>query len=131
MSQSTRNEYLEKMRNRGQHSVSKAFTVIEGQFPFESLGVDTDNGGEFLNYHLHACLSNREKPVEMTRSRPYRKNDQAHVEQKNDTHVRQLLGYDRRGYDRLVALIRDLLEACCVWCNCFTTTFKQISARLR
>jgi hypothetical protein len=115
--------------NRGQYSVCEAFTVIEGQFPFEILGTDTDNGGEFLNYHLHDYLTNREKPVEMTRSRPYRKNDQAHVEQKNDTHVRQLLGYDRLGHEPLVALIRDLLEAWCVWRNCFTTTFKQIETR--
>lgn len=115
--------------NRGKHSVCEAFTVIESQFPFEMLGVDTDNGGEFLNYHLHDHLTNRENPVEMTRSRPYRKNDQAHVEQKNDTHVRQLLGYDRLSHEPLVALIEDLLEAWCVWRNCFTTTFKQIETR--
>ena len=93
------------------------------------LGVDTDNRGEFLNYHLHDYLTNRERPIEMTRSRPYRKNDQAHVEQKNDTHVSQLLGYDRLGHEPLVALIGDLLEAWCVWRNCFTTTFKQIETR--
>ena len=115
--------------NRGKHRVCEAFTEIERQFPFELLGVDTDNGGEFLNYHLHDYLTNREKPVEMTRSRPYRKNDQAHVEQKNDSHVRQLLGYDRLGHEPLVEVIRDLLEAWCVWRNCFTTTFKQIETR--
>ena len=115
--------------NRGQYSVCEAFIVIESQFPFVILGVDTDNGGEFLNYHLHDYLTEREKPVEMTRSRPYRKNDQAHVEQKNDTHVRQLLGYDRLGHQPLVSLIRELLEAWCVWRNCFTTTFKQIETR--
>ena len=115
--------------NRRKYSVCGAFKVIESQFPFEMLGVDTDNGGEFLNYHLHDYLTNRERPIEMTRSRPYRKNDQAHVEQKNDTHVRQLLGYDRLGHEPLVALIRDLLEAWCVWRNCFTTTFKQIETR--
>ena len=115
--------------NRGKYSVCGAFKVIESQFPFEMLGVDTDNGGEFLNYHLHDYLTNRERPIEMTRSRPYRKNDQAHVEQKNDTHVRQLLGYDRLVHEPLVALIGDLLEAWCVWRNCFTTTFKQIETR--
>ena len=115
--------------NRGKHSVCEAFTEIERQFPFEMLGVDTDNGGEFLNYHLHDYLTNREKPVEMTRSRPYRKNDQAHVEQKNDPHVRQLLGYDRLGHEPLVAMIKELLEAWCLWRNCFTTTFKQIETR--
>ena len=115
--------------NRGQESVLQAFSSIETQLPFEILGVDTDNGGEFLNYHLHAHFTNRTKPVEMTRSRPYRKNDQAHVEQKNDTHVRQLLGYDRLGHQALMALTNDLLEAWSVWRNIFTTTFKQIETR--
>ena len=63
----------------------------------------------------------------MTRSRPYHKNDQAHVEQKNSTHVRQLLGYERIGHDLLVKPVFELLEAWSVWRNCFTTTFKQIS----
>ena len=56
--------------NRGQYSVCSAFGEIEGQLPFAVLGVDTDNGGEFLNYHLHAYFTARERPVEMTRSRP-------------------------------------------------------------
>ena len=47
----------------------------------------------------------------MTRSRPYHKNDQAHVEQKNSTHVRQLLGHDRLGHDLLVVPVFELLEA--------------------
>ena len=115
--------------NRGQHSVCDAFVEIEKHLPFTILGVDTDNGGEFLNYHLHSHFTDRIRPVEMTRSRPYRKNDQAHVEQKNSTHVRQLLGHDRFGHDQLMAPIFDLLEAWCIWRNCFTTTFKQIEHR--
>ena len=115
--------------NRGQHSVCKAFATIEKQLPFTILGVDTDNGGEFLNYHLHSYFTERQQPVEMTRSRPYRKNDQAHVEQKNSTHVRQLLGHDRLGYDLLMGPLYELLEAWCIWRNCFTTSFKQIEHR--
>lgn len=115
--------------NRGKHSVCEAFAEIEEALPFGILGVDTDNGGEFLNHHLHSHFTGREKPVEMTRSRPYRKNDQAHVEQKNDTHVRQLLGYDRLGEELLLGPIRSVLEIWCTWRNCFTTTFKQVSAR--
>ena len=115
--------------NRGQESVLQAFSTIEACLPFEILGLDTDNGGEFLNYHLHSHLTKRAKPIEMTRSRPYRKNDQAHVEQKNDTHVRQLLGYDRLGHQALLELTKELLEHWSIWRNCFTTTFKQIEAR--
>jgi hypothetical protein len=115
--------------NRGQHSVCEAFTRIEEHLPFTILGVDTDNGGEFLNYHLHGHFTAREEPVEMTRSRPYHKNDQAHVEQKNSTHVRQLLGHDRLGYEDLMGPLFELLEAWSVWRNCFTTSFKQIEKR--
>ncbi len=115
--------------NRGQHSVCAAFGAIERHLPFTILGVDTDNGGEFLNYHLHHHFTGRERPVSMTRSRPYQKNDQAHVEQKNATHVRQLLGHDRLGHHLLIKPVFELLEAWSVWRNCFTTTFKQISKR--
>ncbi|MEZ5431788.1 MAG: hypothetical protein R3F31_11545 [Verrucomicrobiales bacterium] len=93
------------------------------------LGVDTDNGGEFLNYHLHHHFTGRGKPVEMTRSRPYHKNDQAHVEQKNSTHVRQLLGFERLGHDLMVPMVDELLEAWSIWRNAFTTTFKQIGKK--
>jgi len=113
--------------NRGQHSVCGAFEGIEKCVPFTLLGVDTDNGGEFLNHHLHRHFTGREKPVVMTRCRPYHKNDQAHVEQKNSTHVRQLLGHDRLGHDLLLKPVFELLEAWSVWRNCYTTTFKQIS----
>jgi hypothetical protein len=114
--------------NRGQHGVCAAFGEIETALPFGILGIDTDNGGEFLNYHLHQHFTGREKPVEMTRSRPYHKNDQAHVEQKNSTHVRQLLGFDRLGHDLLVPLVTGLLEAWSVLRNGYTTSFKQISS---
>jgi hypothetical protein len=111
--------------NRGQHGVCEAFAGIEAALPFALHGVDTDNGSEFLNYHLHRHFTGRKKPVEMTRSRPYHKNDQAHVEQKNSTHVRQLLGFDRLGHALVVPLIDELLEAWSIWRNLFTTTFKQ------
>lgn len=115
--------------NRGQHSGCKAFEAIEGQLPFELLGVDTDNGGEFLNHHLHRHFTGRERPVEMTRSRPYRKNDQAHVEQKNPTHVRELLGHGRLGHEPLMKPAFELLQAWSVWRNHFTSSFKQIENR--
>ena len=81
---------------------------IEEGLAFELEGFDSDNGGEFINHHLHRYLRNRPIPVDFTRSRPYHKNDNAHVEQKQWTHVRQLLGYDRLEDRRLVAMIHDL-----------------------
>jgi hypothetical protein len=81
---------------------------IEKRLAFDIEGFDTDNGSEFINWPLWRHFHNRAHPVHFTRSRPYRKNDQAHVEQKQWTHVRQLLGYDRLEDRRLVAKIDDL-----------------------
>ena len=83
---------------------------IEKRMPFELLGFDCDNGSEFLNIVLKRYLLTRERAVKWTRSRPYKKNDQAHVEPKNFTHVRQLLGYGRYGEIELKALVDDLYE---------------------
>jgi len=81
---------------------------IENRLPFDLLGFDCDNGSEFLNETLEKYLLTRENPVRWTRSRPYKKNDQAHVEQKNFTHVRQLLGYTRYESLEVVDLVNDL-----------------------
>jgi len=82
--------------------------TIEKRMPFELLGFDCDNGSEFLNTVLEEYLLTRASPIKWTRSRPYKKNDQAHVEQKNFTHVRQLLGYGRYDDLELKALVDDL-----------------------
>ena len=74
--------------NRGQHDVAKRIAEIEAALPFAILGFDTNNGGEFLNWHLLNYFARRQHPVSFTRSRAYRKNDNARVEQKNWTHVR-------------------------------------------
>lgn len=99
---------LRAVWNCGQHGVTERLRDIERSLPFPWLGADCDNGHEFLNYHLKRYLRQREHPIEFTRSRAYRKNDNAHVEQKNWTHVRQLLGYDRFSHEELVPLINDL-----------------------
>jgi hypothetical protein len=88
--------------------VRVGLVTIEKRMPFELLGFDSDNGSEFLNTVLEQYLLSRERAVKWTRSRPYKKNDQAHVEQKNFTHVRQLLGYGRYGEIELKALVDDL-----------------------
>lgn len=94
--------------NKGAEGVIKQVKDIEAKLPFELLGFDCDNGSEFLNHHLWSYFVDRKKPVQFTRSRPYKKNDNAHVEQKNWTHVRQLLGYDRFGNHQSVELLNDL-----------------------
>ncbi len=78
---------------RSQDTVLRAIRRIRTQLPFDLLGLDTDNGGEFLNYLLfHYC---QDESITFTRSRPYRENDQCHVEQKNGSIVRKFFGYDR------------------------------------
>lgn len=79
------------MWGRGQAGTLAALRDVEASLPFERLGWDSDNGGEFLHYHVLRWLQKRPKPVFMTRSRPYKKDDNAHIEQKNWPHVRQWL----------------------------------------
>jgi len=69
--------------NKGQHGVRERIEEVEKALPFEILGFDSDNGGEFLNWHLRDYFLERKTPVSFTRSRPYHKNDNARVEQKN------------------------------------------------
>jgi len=96
--------------NKGAVGVVEQIGSIEQALPFPLLGFDCDNGSEFLNYHLIRYFTDRkaEQKVAFTRSRPYHKDDNAHVEQKNWTHVRQVFGYHRFDNPKLVALMNDL-----------------------
>ena len=80
---------------KGETSVLEAIENIERGLPFKILGFDSDNGNEFINWHLYRYLRRRKNPVSYTRSRTYKKNDNAHIEQKNWTLIRQFLGYQR------------------------------------
>jgi len=98
---------LRAMWNRGQEATLGALQDIEKTLPFELLGLDSDNGGEFLNYHVLRWLQQRPRPIYVTRSRPYKKDDNAHVEQKNWTHVRQWFGYERYDNAEVVEPINE------------------------
>ncbi len=93
---------------KGETDVLEQIKQIEKSLPFPLLGFDCDNGGEFLNYHLLRHFAQRQRPVQFTRSRAYHKDDNAHVEQKNWTHVRQWLGYQRLDDPKVVPLLNDL-----------------------
>ena len=86
---------LRAVWNKGAQGVVEATREVEVALPFVIESFDCDNGSEFLNWHLVRYFQERPKQVGFTRSRPYHKNDNGHVEQKNWTHVRQLLGYQR------------------------------------
>lgn len=96
--------------NKGATGVISGIQDIEKNLPFEIKGFDCDNGSEFLNWHLVHYFTERpvNKQIQFTRSRPYKKDDNAHVEQKNWTHVRQLMGYYRFDNPKLVSLMNDL-----------------------
>jgi hypothetical protein len=90
------------VRNKGEEAVFEELAEIRRRLPFPLLGLDSDNGGEFINRTLvHYC---QDESITLTRARPYRKNDSCHVEQKNWSVVRRLVGYARFEQDALSAL---------------------------
>ena len=98
------------MWGRGQAGTLAALQDLEASLPFALLGLDSDNGGEFINYHVLHWLQKRRRPVFMTRSRPHKKDDNAHVEQKNWTHIRQCFGYERHDNPEVVAPMNVLAK---------------------
>ncbi len=91
---------------RGERGVVKAIEKIKTDLPFKLLGLDSDSGSEFINWHM-VRYCGKEK-LFFTRSRPDRKNDNAYVEQKNYTHVRKQLGYGRFDTEEQLLAINDL-----------------------
>jgi len=91
---------------KSQEEVRKAMEIVENALPFALRGVDSDNGGEFINDLLYRHF--RDRQVQFTRGRPYKKDDNAHIEQKNWTHVRKLYGYVRYDTPEALAAMNDL-----------------------
>ena len=111
--------------NKSAESVLVELKALELVVPYAMKDFHTDNGGEFLNWALHRHLTGRAARLPWTRSRAYRKNDNAHCEQKNWTHVRQLFGHDRFGHAELVPLMNDLYaKEWSQFTNHFKPTFK-------
>lgn len=93
---------------KGQKGVFEAIKCVREQLPFILGGLDSDNGGEFINDQLYRYC--QENNIQFTRSRPYMKKDNAHIEQKNWTLVRRILGYDRFDTQYQLDLINDLYD---------------------
>jgi hypothetical protein len=116
---------MRALPNRSEAATLLQIRDVEASLPFPLCGLDSDNGGEFINHHLVKHLHGREKPVAFTRSRPYRKNDQAHIEQKNYTQVRLWFGYERYDNPAVVPLINALCKGELNWLlNGFLPTMK-------
>ena len=110
---------------KGQTAVQQALDEIEGMLPFRLLGLDSDNGSEFINWHLKAWCDRKE--IQLTRGRPYKKDDNAHIEQKNWTHVRKLLGWERYDTQNAVDAMNDLYRReLRLWLNLYLPSVKLL-----
>jgi hypothetical protein len=110
--------------NRDQESVRAALVAARCRLPFPLLGIDSDNGSEFLNGQLVAYCA-RER-LTFTRCRPYHKDDQAHVEQKNWSVVRHLVGYDRYQGEAAAAELNRIYELLHVYVNGYLPVMKLV-----
>lgn len=91
---------------KGQQGIVNAISEMQESMPFALCGIDSDNGSEFINHHLYKYC--QDQHIQFTRGRPYKKDDNAHIEQKNWTHVRKLLGWDRYDSTKALNVINDL-----------------------
>lgn len=115
---------------KGEKDVVSAIQSVENHLPFPLEGFDCDNGSEFLNWHLYRYLTGRDKQISFTRARAYKKNDNAHIEEKNWTHVRQYLGYQRFEKLELVNMLNTLYSSeWNLYFNFFIPSVKLIEKR--
>ena len=111
--------------HRSQAAVSEAIQRMRQRLPFPLLGLDSDNGGEFINDLVYRyCLAEK---ITFTRSRPYQKNDQAHVEQKNWSVVRHTVGYDRWETQEELLLLESIYDDLRLYINFFQPSLKLIA----
>ncbi len=110
---------------KSQRFVLAALQAVRERFPFSWLGIDSDNGSEFLNEHLLRYCADEQ--LTFTRSRPYWKNDQAHVEQKNWSVVRRLVGYGRYESPAALAQLNRVYDELRGWTNGWQPTLKLVA----
>ncbi len=117
------------LRNKAQRWVHEAIDQIASELPFPLLGLDSDNGSEFINMHLFAYCA--EQQITFTRSRPYHKNDNCYVEQKNWPVVRQSVGYARYDTPEELEALRQLYRVLRLYVNFFQPQMKLVSKTRR
>lgn len=111
--------------NRGEQAVGTAIAHARTLLPMPLLGLDSDNGGEFINHHLVRYCTREQ--ITFTRCRPYKKNDQCHVEQKNYSIVRQIVGYDRYEGEAAHAALTTLYLLLRLYTNYFQPSVRLVS----
>ena len=112
---------------RGQRFCVEAIERVRERLPFPLLGLDSDNGSEFINFHLKEYCERRR--ITFTRGRPYKKNDQCHVEQKNWNVVRRFLGYGRLETDGELKLAREIHSLVELYQNFFQPSQKLLEKK--
>lgn len=110
---------------KGQERVGAAVHRLRQRLPFSLLGLDSDNGSEFINEHLYRYCHN--EAITFTRSRPYKKNDGCYVEQKNWSLVRRLVGYERYSSHLALECLNLLYATLRQYANFFQPTMKLVS----
>jgi len=110
---------------KGQDRVGAAVHRIRKRLPFSLLGLDSDNGSEFINQHLYTYC--HREGITFTRSRSYKKNDSCHVEQKNWSVVRRLVGYDRYNSHAALETLNRLYDLLRLYINFFQPVMKLVS----
>lgn len=113
------------VKNKAQVWVFEALKKLRKNLPFPLLGIDSDNGSEFINKQLEQYC--RDQKLTFTRSRPYRKNDNCFVEQKNYSIVRRAVGYGRFDTDQQLQLLNELYSQLRLYTNFFLPTMKLLS----
>jgi hypothetical protein len=96
----------EAVMGKAQERILAGIREIKSRLPFNLMGIDSDNGSEFINHQLYEYC--KKENIIFTRSRPYKKDDNAHIEQKNYTTVRQVLGYQRFDTEEVLELMQEL-----------------------
>jgi transposase InsO family protein len=119
---------------KSQVRVQETLERLRAALPFALQGIDSDNGSEFINAHLHRYC--RRRQIQFTRGRPYKKDDNAHIEQKNWTHVRKLMGYVRYDSEAAVAAMNAVYADLRLLQNLFLPSVKlvtkeRVGARVR
>lgn len=113
---------LEAIMGKSQYRTHKAVDKVRSRLPYRMLGLDSDNGTEFINWLLKRYCE--AKKITFTRIRPYRKNDNCYVEQKNYTVLRRFLGYARYDTQKQLVIIKEILKLVETYVNFFQPVMK-------
>lgn len=111
---------------KGRHGIVAALRAMASRLPFALRGIDSDNGSEFINDQLWGFCQAAQPPIQFTRSRPYKKDDNAHIEQKNWTHVRKLVGWERYDSAEALAALNALYTDLRLFQNLFQPSMKLV-----